>query len=105
MPNTYGIDLLDVGVVRNDEVDELGDELVGCRLAHKKPDVLESIGSPRAQDQETNEYSAKGVKVPYYFASDDGHGQAEGVDDDVVAVINKEDMHRRVTAEEETVDA
>lgn len=105
MSNTYGIDLLNAGIVRDDEVDELGDELVGCRLAHKKPDVLERIGSPRAQDQETNEDGTKGVKVPYHAASDDGHGQTEGVDNDVVAVVNEEDVHRRVATEEETVGA
>ena len=67
--------------------------------------MLEGVGGPGAEDQETDEDGSNGVEVPYDTASDDGHGQTKSVDDDVVAVVNEEDVHCRVPTEEETVDA
>lgn len=67
--------------------------------------MLEGVGSPGAQDQDTDEDGTQGVKVPYHTASNNGHGQTEGVDNDVVAVVHEEDVHRWVAAEEETVGA
>jgi hypothetical protein len=91
--------------VRDDEVDELGNEFVWRRLAHEEPDMFIGVGSPREQDQKTDKDGTERVKVPYDFASDDRHGQTKGVDDDIIAVVHEEDVHRRVTAEEETIDA
>lgn len=55
----------------DDEVDELRDELVRSRLAHKEPDVLKRIGSPGKQDQKTDENGTNGVQVPHNFAAHD----------------------------------
>lgn len=89
----------------HDEVNELRDVLVWCGLADEEPDVLEGVGGPGAEDQETDEDGSDGVKVPYNTATDDGHGQTESVHDDVVTVVDEEDVHGRVPTEEETVDA
>lgn len=104
MSNTYGINLLDAGIVGDDEVDELREVLVRSGLAHKEPYMLEGVSGPRAQDQNTNEDSTKRVKVPYDTTSNDGHGQTEGVHNDVVPVVHEEDVYRRITTEEEAVE-
>lgn len=102
---TAGIDLLDARVVRDDKVDELADKILGRRLSDKQPDVVESVCGPREQDQETNKNGTDRVDIPDDAATDNRHGQTEGVDDDVVTVVDEEDMDSRVATIDETVDA
>lgn len=104
MVGAAGIDLLDPVVMGDDEVDQLADEVLGCRLANKQPDVVKGIGRPRDKDQETNENGTDGIDIPDDAAADNRHGKTECIDDNVVAVINEEDMHCGVPAEDETID-
>lgn len=103
--NTYSINLAYSGIVRDDKIDELGNELLGCRLAHKEPDVLEGVGGPRKQDQETNQNGTDRIDKPRNAASNNRHGKAECIDDNIISVIHEKDVYGRVAAEQETVDA
>ena len=102
---TAGIDLLNSVVVSNNEVDQLADEVLGRRLADKQPDVVESVRSPREEDQDTDKDGTDGIDIPDDTATDNGHGETEGVDNDVVAVIDEEDMNGRIASVDEAVDA
>lgn len=102
---TAGINLLDARVVRDDKVDELADKILGRRLSDKQPDVVESVCGPREEDQETNKNGTNRVDIPDNAAADNGHGETEGVDDDVVTMVDEEDMDGRVATIDETVDA
>ena len=93
LPDTYCVNLANAGIMSDDKVNNLGDEFLGCGLSYQKPYVLESIGSPRAQDQETDEDGTDGIDEPGDAASDNGHGQTEGVDHDIIAVVDEEDVN------------
>ena len=43
---TYSIDFLDTGVVRDNQVCKLGQELLRGGLADKEPNMLKSVCSP-----------------------------------------------------------
>lgn len=58
----------------DNQINELRDVLLGCRLAHQEPYVFESIGGPGEQDQEANENGADRIHVPDDAAANDGHG-------------------------------
>lgn len=63
-----------------------------------------AFDTPTEQDQEGEEYLSDGVKIPDEAIADDGHDQAEDVDDNVVPVVNEEDMDRGMLPVEEAVD-
>jgi len=44
------------------------------------------------------------VEVPDQTGAEDGHEETEGVDDEVIAVVDGEDSCGRVAAEREAVD-
>jgi hypothetical protein len=52
----------------------------------------------------TDKNGSDRISVPSNAGTDDGHGQAKSVDDNVIAVIDEEDVHSRVTTEQEAVD-
>jgi hypothetical protein len=82
----------------HDQMDELRDELLRCLLDHKKPDIAKGIRSPGDQG-ETNKNSADGVPIPSYTPTDSIHHLSKCVDNNAVAVIDEEDVHSGVTAE------
>lgn len=84
-------------------VDELGNELLGRRLSDQKPHLLKGVGGPGEQDEKGNEDGTDGVQIPHKFVANDGHDQAEDVDDDVVSVINKKDADRWEPAVKEAI--
>ena len=100
---TYSVDFLDAGIVRDDQVCKLGQELLRGGLADKQPNVLERVCSPRHEDQETDQDGADGIDEPSHAAADDGHGKTKSVDDNVVAVVDEEHMYRGVTTEDEAI--
>jgi hypothetical protein len=102
---THCIDLRDAGVVRNNKIDELRDELLGRRLADQEPNMIKCVGCPGEQDQETDEDSSDGIGVPCNSATDDRHGQTECVDYNVISMVDEEDVDRRIPAEYEAVNA
>lgn len=67
--------------------------------------MIKCVRSPRHKDQETNKNGTNRIDVPDNAASDDRHSKTEGVDDYVVAVIDEEDMYRRITTVDVAVDA
>ncbi len=73
--------------MRNRHVNELRHELARRTLAYEEPDLLEGRRRPREEDQAADEDGAKRVDPPHDGRTDDGHGQAKGVDDNVVAVV------------------
>lgn len=85
-------------------VNELGDELLGSSLADQEPYLLEGVGYPREQDQQRNADGTDGIKIPHESVTDDGHDQAENVDDNVVAMVDEKDVDRGVLSQEEAVD-
>lgn len=89
---TYGIHLHDALVVRHRHVNQLGDELSRRGFADQEPHLLESVGDPGEEDQQRDEYRSDRIEIPDEAVADDGHDQAEDVDDDVVAVVDEEDM-------------
>ena len=89
----------------HNKVDELRNELLGCRLPDEKPDMLEGIGGPGDQDQQSDENGADRVGIPFHSGAKQGHHQTETVNNDVISVINEEHVDRRIAAEEETVGA
>ena len=99
------IDSLDPVVVCDNHVDQLADVVLGCGLANKQPDVIKGIGSPGNQDQKTDENSTDRVDIPDDAATDDRHGKTEGIDDNVIAMVDEEDVDSGVTPIDEAVDA
>jgi hypothetical protein len=91
--------------VSNDKVNELRDELLGCGLANQEPDMVECVRRPWNQYQDSDEDGTDGVSIPSYTTTNNRHGQAKGVDDNVIAMVNEEDVHGRITTEDEAVDA
>lgn len=91
--------------MRYDEVRELGQELLGCRLAYEKPDMVECVCSPRHQNQKADEDGANWVNIPYDTTSNDGHSKPKGIDDDIIAVVNEEDVNRRIATKDEAICA
>lgn len=73
-------------------VHELGDEFFGSSLADQEPHLLEGVGHPREQDQQCNTDGTNGIKIPHKPVTDDGHDQAENVDDDIVTMVDEEDV-------------
>lgn len=67
--------------------------------------MLKSVGTPRTQDQETDKDGSDWIDKPSNAASNNGHSQTKGVDNDVIAMIDEEDVHCRVAAKNEAVDA
>lgn len=55
--------------------------------------MLKGIGAPGEQDQETDENGTDGIDEPGHAATNNGHCQAKGIDNDIVAVIDEEDVH------------
>lgn len=100
---TYSIHFLDAVVMCDYQVCKLGQELLGRRLANKKPDMVEGVCSPGDKDQKTDEDGTDRVNIPDDTATNNGHGKTEGIDDNIVAVINEEDMDRRVATENKAV--
>ena len=100
---TYSVHFLNAAIMCNHQIRKLGQELFGCRLANKKPNMVEGVRSPRDKNQETNEDSTNRIDIPDNSASNNGHGQTEGVDDNVVTMVDEEDMNRRVAAEDEAI--
>jgi hypothetical protein len=45
-----------------------------------------------------------GVYIPVYVATDDGNRQSKCIDNDAVAVIDEEDVHSGIAAENEAVN-
>jgi len=90
---TYCVDLLNTVIVRDYQVGEFGEKFLWCRLANEKPDMVERVRRPRYENQETDEDGTDGIDIPDDAATDDGHGQTKGVDDDVIAVVNEEHMY------------
>lgn len=100
-----GIDLLDSAVVCDDEIDQLADVVLWCRFSNEQPNVVEGVGSPGNENQETDENGTDRIDIPDDSATDNGHGKTESIDDDVVAMVDKEDMDGWVASEEEAIDA
>lgn len=67
--------------------------------------MIESVCGPREEDQHANEDGTNGIDIPDDTATDNGHGETKGVDDDIVAVIDEEDMDSRIASEDEAIDA
>ena len=105
MVRAASIDSLNPVVVRDNHVDQLADVVLRCRLANKQPDMVEGIGSPGNQDQETDENSTDRVDIPDDAATDDRHGKTKGIDDNVIAMVDEEDVDSGVTPIDEAVDA
>jgi hypothetical protein len=99
------IDFLDPVVMRHDQVDQLANEVLRCRLANEKPDVIKGVRGPRNEDQETDQNGTDGVDKPSNTATDDGHGETESIDDDVVPMVDEEDVNGGVSPEEKAVYA
>jgi hypothetical protein len=102
--NTYRVNLGDSRIVRHDKIDQFGDELLRRRLANQKPDMVKCVRGPRDQDQDTNEDSTNGIRIPSYTGTNNRHGQAKSIDNNVIAMVDEEYMHRRIAAEDEAVD-
>jgi hypothetical protein len=98
------VDLLNPIVMRHDQVDQFRDEVLRSRLANEKPDVIVGVRRPRNEDQETDQNGTDGVDIPDDTATDDGHGETESIDDDVVAVVDEKDVHGGVASVDEAVD-
>ena len=88
-----------------DQVHQLREVLLRRRLAHEEPDVLEGVGSPGEQDQDTNQDGTNWIKVPHDAASNNRHGQTKRIDDNVIAMVDEEDVDSGVTPIDEAVDA
>jgi hypothetical protein len=67
--------------------------------------MVERIGSPRDKNQETDQDSTDRVDIPDDPATDDRHGKTEGVDDNIIAMVDEEDMNSRVASVDVAVDA
>lgn len=80
--------------MRDAYVHQLGDELPGRGLADEKPHLLEGVGHPREEDEHGDADGADRVEIPHEAVTDDGHDQAEDVDDDVVAVVDLGERRR-----------
>ena len=94
---------MDSAVVCDDEIDQLADVVLWCRFSNEQPNVVEGVGSPGNENQETDENGTDRIDIPDDTASDDGHGKTESVDDNVVTMVDEEDMNRRVAAEDEAI--
>jgi hypothetical protein len=88
-----------------DHVDELGDVFLWRRLADQEPHIFEGVRSPRYQDQETDENGTDGVDVPDDTSADNGHDKTENIDGNVIAVVDKEDMHGWISPVDEAINA
>lgn len=101
---TTRLNLGNLRVVRDGHVHQLGDELLGRRLADQQPHLLKGVGDPREEDEQRNADGTDGVEVPDEAVADNGHDQTKDVDDNVVAVVDKEDVNRGIATQEEAVD-
>lgn len=79
--------------MRHGHVDDLGEELLGGRLADEQPDLLEGVAHPRDQDEETDADGTDRIRKPGrgVAGANHGHDQTEDVNDNVVAVVDLED--------------
>lgn len=102
---TYRVNLLDPCVMCDDQVYQLRDEVLRRRLTNKQPHMVESVGGPGEENQETYQNGTDWVNVPSDPAADNGHGETECVDNDVIAMINEEDMDCGVSAVNVAKDA
>lgn len=79
-------------------VDDLVDELTRGRLADEQPDLVKGLRDPGEEDEHTDAHGTDGVEVPDQALADNGHGQTEDIDDEVVAVVDEEDVGGGVAA-------
>jgi hypothetical protein len=74
------------------DIDQFIQEVLWSTFPDQEPHVLERRGSPREEDDASDAEGSYRVKEPNFLElrSDDGHDQAEDVDEDVISVVELE---------------
>jgi len=79
--------------VRQGDVDEAGNVSPRRAFASEQPNLLKRVGRPREQDEQGDADCSNWIQVPDEMVAHNGHDEPEDVDDNVVAMVHKEDFH------------
>jgi hypothetical protein len=100
----YRVDLDDAVVVVHRHVHQLGHKVPRRCLANQQPHLLEGVCDPREQNEQGDQDGTDRIQIPDESLTNDGHDETKGVDGNIVAVVDVENVHRGVLPVHQAVE-